>query len=100
MKIKQLTTIKPIQNKNYSNSFSNRIHKIEYLENPIGYIIDGTTFIPYHNVSELVIDIQELQPSPLSVEDIETAKTLSDDWPNPKAVEKSLELQKKSKKVK
>ncbi len=83
MKIKVLHTSVSIASLNYSYSFSVDKYKIEYVENPEGYVIDGRVFIPIHIVKELVVESEELQPQ------LSDLVELLDSLPEPKKPKKN-----------
>lgn len=79
MKVKVLHTIATCISKGYISSFHNEKFKIEHVESPNGYLIDGTTFIPYHNVRELMIELEPLIVTTLSKEEVAEALALPED---------------------
>lgn len=87
MKIKMLHTLTTIPSLDYSGSFSSTRYKIEALSSPLGYVVNDKSFIPMHNIKEIVFESEELKP------------VLSDmsDWPKEeasKSTQKSLKVKK------
>lgn len=79
MKIKVLHIIATCISKGYISSFSSDRHKIEHVEIPSGFLVDGSVFIPYHNVRELLIEPDVLAFTALSKEEVNEAFSLSEE---------------------
>lgn len=67
MKVKVLHTISTIISKDYVSTFNSLRHSIEHVKEPNGFLIDKTTFIPYHNVREVVIELNEIKLQPITM---------------------------------
>lgn len=70
MKIKTLYLKAVIQTKGYSNTLSSPKHKLEYIQEMDGYLVDGTTLIPSSNVAEVVVESEEFKPSIVTQEEL------------------------------
>lgn len=66
MKIKSLHTVSAITSKGYGCTFSHTNHNLMFSQALGGFLIDSTTFVPMHNVSEVVFFPKEVG---VSIED-------------------------------
>lgn len=61
MKIKSLHTMAVIVSKGYGSTFSHTNHHLMFNKEMGGFFIDGTTFVPMNNVTEVVFDSEEVE---------------------------------------
>jgi hypothetical protein len=79
MKVKVLHTISTIISKDYTTTFNSTKHLIEHIIEPNGYLIDKITFVPYHNIRELVVEVEPLKATALTLKEVLEAVELPED---------------------